>query len=715
MKQLWFDSETFSSVPLARGHHAYFASPDAQIMVAQWAVDGGPVHVEDLTDVHEDGTVTCRMPSEALIEALLFADEVVIHNSAFDRAAIRRCWGIELEVERTHDTMARAMAHSLPGALEKLGVIMGLGADEQKAKGGKKLIDLFCKPRPKKHKLRRATKETHPQEWEEFLQYAHDDIPPMRVLYKKLPSWNYTGRERQLWELDQRSNERGFRVDLDLAHKAIETIRRVQAGLDDETKALTNGEVEKATKRDDLMNHIFVEFGVYLPDLKKDTLERLLQDDDLEDGLKQLIRVRLAKTTSSTAKFNALERSAVEESPGVYVLRGTTAFCGALRTGRWAGRIFQPQNLPRPSFKLKKIEQAIEAIKADALDLVSHQPMKEMSEVLRGAIIARPGCHIFASDLSNIEGRVASWLAGERWKLKAFREIDEAKARGDKVADMYQRAYAAMFGVPEELMALILGDDRQVGKVSELANGYEGGVGAALAFAAVYRLDLDAIAEKAWPNLPEGARTQAGIMWDWRRKKNLSTFGLERRTFIVFEAFKILWREAHPEISTMWDELGEGAMEAIRHPKYEVECRKLVFEKRGTWLRMILPSGRVLCYPAPRIEEVRGRSGEAVTFAGVNQYGGRKWGRTNTYGGKLFENACQAVARDVMGHAMPEIEDMGFKVLLTVHDEVITEGRIKSNLTSSALSATLAKNPPWMKGCPLAASGFEADRYRKDD
>lgn len=710
---LFLDTETFSDVPLSRGHHAYFDTPAAEIMVAQWAVNDGPVHVEDLTEIEADGSVRILEPSDALLEHIYEADEIVIHNSAFDRAAIKRCWGVDIPVRRVHDTMVRAMAHSLPGSLDKLGGIMGVDTELAKAKSGKQLIDLFCKPRPKNVKMRRATKATHPEEWDDFLEYARLDITAMRALYDKLPRWNYrntnTHRELDLWRLDQKSNERGFRVDMELADRALETIAREKRRLAVEVQELTNGEVQKASKRDDMLVHIFVEYGVYLPDMKKDTLERQLENPELPDALKQLLRVRLADATTSTAKYTALKNSAVRESPGVYVLRGTTAFCGALRTARWGGRIFQPQNLPRPDMEPEAILEAIEALKADCLDLVTTEVMKALSNILRGLIIARSGHRLYCSDLEQIESRGAAWLAGEQWKLDSIAEYDT----GDGF-DNYVWAFAKAWGVtPEAVMEdkKRNGWWRQVGKVMELAQGYEGGVGAWLAFAMVYRLKLNELAEDAYPRLPRAAREQAEIIWDWRIKKGLSTFGLDRKTFVVIETFKNLWRDAHPATSSYWGELQEAAYEAVRYPGYEIEARKLAFVKKGAWLRMILPSGRMLCYPSPEIRTVKGR--EQLTYLGVNQYT-RKWQRISTYGGKLFENATQATARDVMAHNMPEIEDAGFNILLTVHDEVITEAPESRGLTAEALSAILAKNPPWMKGCPLAAGGFEADRYRKD-
>lgn len=712
MNRLLIDTETFSDIPLKRGHAAYFEGR-SEIMVAQWAPfdygDIDDIRVEDLTRIRRDGSVDILDPSDELLRAIEDADEIIIQNSAFDRSALSACWGVDIPVEKVHDTMVRAMAHSLPGSMDKLCDIMGVDAAEAKDKEGNRLIQLFCKPRPAKMKLRRATKATHPEEWAAFLHYARMDIPPMRALYDKLPRWNYRDtnqhQELSLWRLDQKINQRGFRVDVDLARKAVRQIEREQKRLAAKTRELTNDEVEKATKRDDMLVHIFVEYGVYLPDLKKDTLERQLENPELPDALKQLIRVRLATNTSSTAKYKALLLSATKKGE----LKGTTAFCGALRTGRWSGRLFQPQNLMRPDMEHADIERAIEALQAEALDLVADDVMRALANILRGLIIARPGMKLVCADLEQIESRAGAWLVGEQWKLDAMADYDAGNG-----FDNYVWAFAKAWGVTPEAVV----EDkkrngwwRQVGKVMELAQQYEGGVGAWLAFAMVYRLKLNELAEDAYPRLPRKARDQAEIMWDWRVKKRLTTFGLDRRTFVVIEAFKSLWREAHPATSSYWKQLQDAAFEAVRYPGTEFEARKLAFEKKGAWLRMILPSGRVLCYPSPKIRTVQGK--EQLSYLGVNQYT-RQWQRISTYGGKLFENADQAVSRDVMAYHMPEIEDAGYRILLTVHDEVITEAPDNQAFTSSHLCAMLAANPPWLRGCPLAAGGFEAPRYRKD-
>jgi DNA polymerase len=700
---LFFDTETFCETPIRHGHHAY--AEKAEIMVAAWAIDDGPVTVEDLMD--DDWRP--MDPSYELRRAIAAADEIVIHNSSFDRTVVGRAWSelqVRIEVERVHDTMVRALAHGLPGSLDKLSSIFQLG-DEAKDKAGKELIQLFCKPRPKNNKIRRATRATHPEKWAEFLRYAGSDIVAMRALYRKLPRWNYRGSERALWELDQRINDRGFRADLELAAAALRTVRVEQGRLKEQVQELTDGFVQKATQRDDLLFYLLQEYGVALPDMKKDTLERALEQDQIPEGVRELIKVRLAAATASTAKYKAITNAVSADGR----LRGSLQFCGAKRTGRWAGRLFQPQNLPRPKRKAEAVEQVIAAAKADCLDLIDADVMGAMSDALRGMIIAAPGCNLYSSDLSNIESVVAAWLTGETWKLNAFAEIFAAKTAGRKdVADMYQRSYAKSFGIADPLT--IKGDQRQIGKVQELGLGFEGGVGAFLGFAAVYRIDLPKMAEGVLAVATQEQVAAAAGIYQWRRKKRMTTYGLAERTFLACEIIKSGWRDGHPAFKAYWPALQDAAIRAVLNPGERVACGRLAFLRKGAWLRMILPSGRSVCYPMPKVEGDE-RSAK-LSYMGENQFT-RQWQRIHTYGGKLFENACQAVARDVMADAMVRAEEAGFDLLLTVHDDIIAEAPVERGLSIDSLSAILATRPAWMADCPLAASGFMADRYRKDE
>lgn len=362
MTTLWFDCETYSEADLkAVGTHAYADHRTTEITVAQWAVDEGEPVVEDCSEK--------LGPSKALRTWLTAPGvTVVAHNSMFDRTILRHCWNIKVPVERWQDTMVRALAHGLPGSLDKLSGILNLSADEAKDKRGRELIQLFCKPRPKGHTLRRATRETHPKEWAEFLEYSRQDIVSMRAVHRKLPAWNYGpgSPELALWHLDQRINDRGFAVDLDLAHAAIDAVAIEQARLKEETRELTDGQVTSPSKRDELLAHILMEYGVELPDMRADTLRRRIEDPELPDPVKLLLSIRLEATKTSTAKYKALVKATSVDGR----MRNTLQFCGASRTGRWAGRIFQPQNLLRETLTREEIDLGVELLKAGITGIV---------------------------------------------------------------------------------------------------------------------------------------------------------------------------------------------------------------------------------------------------------------------------------------------------------------------------------------------------------
>lgn len=686
MRICWSDTETFSTVPITHGTHAYAAQ--AEVMLWAYAFDDGPVSVWDLT-------TGAPMPAE-LAQALEDGDCLFyFHNSHFDRTVIRHALGIEIPMHRVRDTMVRALAHSLPGSLGDLCEILKIPVDKAKDKAGRQLIQLFCKPHQAPGKITRATSCAHSAKWAQLVEYAALDIEAMRAIDKKLPVWNYQGAEIDLWFLDQRINDRGMYMDVDLADAAVEAVDRAQKILAARTHELTDGAVRAATQRDALLEHLLAEYGIDLPDMQRATLERRIADPDLPEAMRELLRIRLQASTSSTSKYKTLRKSVSADGR----LRGTKQFNGAMRTGRWAGRLFQPDNMPRPSLKQEQIDLGIEALKAGCADLVFDNVMELTSSAIRGCIVAPKGKKLVVSDLSNIEGRDQSWLAGEHWKLQAFRDFDNGTGH-----DLYKLAYAKSFGVkPEDVSK----DQRQVGKVQELALGYEGGVGAFLTFAEAYNIDLESMAEQALGAIPNEILDEAKDALRWTKKNSRPTFGLSDQAWIVCESFKRSWRYAHPAISTYWRELGDAVREAILHPGVTTEARKLRIRRDGAWLRIRLPSGRFLCYPSPQVDDGQ------ITYMGVNQYS-RKWSRLKTYGGKLFENVCQAVARDVMAHNMPLIEEAGYQIVLTVHDEVICEAPDSDEFNAEHLSGLLSANPPWAPDMPLAAGGFEAYRYRKD-
>lgn len=702
MQKLWLDLETFCETPLKNGTHAY--AEGVEIMLFAWAIDDGPVSVHDFT---EDQT----LPAQLL--AALGDENVLIyaHNSHFDRTMLRHALQRLLPgivaggVERWRDTMVKALAHGLPGALGALCEVLNVDTDKAKDKAGKQLIQLFCKPRPKNSKLRRATAKSHPLEWQRFVDYAGLDIHAMRAVDAKLPNWNYQGAELALWHRDQQINDRGVCMDIELAEAAITAVGDEQLLLAKRTQEMTDGEVQAATQRDAMLKHILDAFGIELPDMQKSTLERRINDPDLPAPLRELLTIRLAACTTSTSKYKALMKGVSSDGR----LRGTLQFCGASRTGRWAGRLFQPQNLPRPTMKQEQIDQGIEALKLGVADLVFENIMELTSSALRGCIMAPPGKKLVVSDLSNIEGRFLAWLAGEEWKLQAFRDYDNiigTDENGEPVRaghDLYKLAYARAFNMtPEEVDKAM----RQIGKVMELGLGFGGGVAAFVTFALVYGLDLEDLADAALPNIPIAIQREAKSWWQASVKQK-KTYGLSERVFITCDSLKRLWRNAHPETVSLWSELENAVRRAIAQPGKQFNCRRLKVRKDGSWLRIALPSGRVVCYPGAAI--VKGE----ITYMGVNPYS-RKWQRLKTYGGKLVENVTQAGARDVLAGNMPAVEARGYEIVLTVHDEVITEAPDKDFYFHDQLSRLLATNPTWAPDLPLNAGGFEAYHYRKD-
>lgn len=685
-KILWGDLETFCNIPINNGTHAY--AEGVEVMLFAWAIGDEPVSVWDLTAGEP-------IPSR-LRKAIADPDTLLFfHNSHFDRTVLRHAMPeLAPPVERWRDTMVQALAHSLPGALGALCEVLGVPQDKAKDKEGKSLIQLFCKPRPKNSKLRRATSKTHPVEWQRLVAYAGLDIEAMREVYKRLPKWNYQGTELALWHRDQRINDRGVCMDVQLAQAAIEAVDLEQKRLAKRTQVMTDGEVQAATQRDAMIKHIVESYGVELPDMQRSTLERRIADPDLPSPVKELLAIRLQASTTSTSKYKSLMKGISSDGR----LRGTLQFCGASRTGRWAGRLFQPQNLPRPTLEQERIDEGIEALKSGCADLLFDNVMELTSSALRGCIMAPAGKKLVVSDLSNIEGRKLAWLAGEQWKLAAFRQYDEGTG-----PDLYKLAYAKAFNItPEDVTKY----QRQIGKVMELGLGFGGGVAAFLTFALVYGLDLEELATAALPNIPRDVQREAKSWYDESVKRK-ATYGLSESVFIACDSLKRLWRRAHPETCDFWYQLERTVRAAIATPKKTLYCGYLKVRRDGAWLRIQLPSGRALCYPSPTIEKGN------ITYMGINSYS-RKWQRLKTYGGKLVENVTQAAARDVLAGNMPLIENAGYSIVLTVHDEVICEAPDTDDYTDAALSSLLSTNPEWAPDIPLNAGGFEAYHYRKD-
>jgi len=693
---LWLDTETYSEVRIQNGTYIYAAN--CEVDIVSYAVDAGPAHVWDVAS-------GAPMP-DALAHWLLDTDTTVVsHNAMFDRNVLRLGnLKIDIPIERWRCSMVAALAHGLPGSLDTLGEILGIRQDKRKLKIGRDLMMLFCKPRPQSSKLRRATSKTHPVEWTRYLEYAVNDVEAMRAICDKLPNWNYpvhrdspaAAAELDLWRLDQRINDRGFAVDIDLANAAIRAVDRAQAILACQAHDATDGCVQSATQRDRLMEHILMAYGVDLPDMKASTLERRIYDPDLDEGLRELLRIRLQTCTTSTSKYRALIYGVSADSR----LRGTLQFDGASRTRRSAGRTFQPQNLPsRGLLPPEEIAPGIDALLHDCEDMVFSDVMLLTSSTIRGTIVAPLRRKLVCSDLSNIEGRGLAWLAGEEWKLQAFRDFDAGIG-----PDLYKLAYSKSFGIgPEDVTK----SQRQIGKVQELALGYMGGINAFVTFAMAYGIDLDDMADDAWGALPEDARLEAESFLEWMAKTKKITYPLRHKTAVVCDCFKRLWRNAHPATCKLATDLEVSAREAIDSPDKTLHAGRFRLRRTGAWLRILLPSGRSLCYPHPQVSD----DGQ-ISYMGIDQYS-RKWSRLKTFGGKLAENCTQSFARDILYDSMQNAENAGYSIVLHVHDELVTETPDSAKFNAEGLSAIMATPPIYALDMPLAAAGFESYRYRK--
>lgn len=628
------------------------------------------------------------------MQALIRSEELWAHNAFFDRMVLEKLVSRPTDICQWRCTLAQSLSHGLPGGLGPLCTVLDVPQDQAKIEDGHRLIRKFC--------CGKEPPDGNDPEWPLFIQYAKNDISAMRECHKRMPNWNYKGEELRLWHVDQIINNRGFGVDVQLAEQAIKSLKKEKDKLDDAIWIQTCGSVTAATQRDKLLLYLCEHQGCVLSDLRAPTIQEALDDESLDEPTKALLRIRLAAAKTSTSKFKRM----LESTGNGNRLRGTLQYAGAARTSRWAGRIFQPQNLPRPTMKLADIRNVIEAIRTGNPDLVSlFAPIGQACmNVLRGLIVAEEGSTLMVSDYSAIEGRANAWLAGENWKVKAFRDG----------LDLYCLIYERSFNLPPGSISE-KDPKRQIGKVMELAMGYGGGVGAFLNMAAVYNLDLEELGRTV---VPEEKVIKA---WD-NALISGETFGLSREVYTACDTLKIRYRRANPEIVKFWYALEAAAREVIaaRDPGLHVQVGMLVFDCNKTWMRIKLPSGRYLCYALPKIsrKKVRGKELDESEFDSRGEisymsWRNKQWSRTKTYGGKIDENLCQAVSRDLLGFALLGMHDSGFPVVLHIHDEVIAEIANTSGLTFQQFNTIMQTRPKWAPGFPLEAKGYEGTRYEK--
>lgn len=688
MYPFFVDSETYSDVPIKSGFMNYVQG--AEVMLVSYAKGEGEIGLWDITRGEQ-------MPSE--LEDNIYDERIklVAHQSAFDRRMFQFTDlfpGADLQVARWEDTMVQALAHGLPGALDSLCKIFGVDADKAKSKKGKQLIQLFCKPTSSG---KRNTEATHPAQWGDFRDYAKSDISAMRVIHRKLPRRNYPDRpvDFKVWEIDQRINQRGFLIDPVLAQAAVEAAKEEKATLAAKVVEATGNQVTAGTQGDALLKYIIASYGVELPDMRADTLKRRIEDESLPVELRQLLDLRVQSNRNSASKYTAALKSMNEDNR----LRDTLQFCGAAGTGRWGGRVFQPQNMMRPTMDKEDIDKAINVIKSGLAPMIYDNLPEVLGNCVRGLIVAPPGKKLIVNDYSSIEGRGLAYLAREDYIVDFYRSVD-----ADLVDyDSYMLAYAICFGVDPATVTKAM---RQLGKPIELAFGYGGGVAAFLTFAMTYHIDLVKAMEAIWETGDPHHLAECLQKYEWAKKHGYHA-GMQPRMYAAFEYVKQKWRTARPKTVQFWDDLSTGFKSAIMFENDVFSAGSIKFKRQGHWLYMRLPSGRCLTFLKPLMK------GDQITFMGLDRYT-KQWKRQNTHGGKLSGLATQAMANDILRVALPKLEDNGYEVVLTVHDEAIAETPDTDEFTSEGMAALMTEEIEWMPGFPLASDGFSCYRYRKE-
>ena len=733
MSYLYLDFETFSEADLKKvGSYAYAEHPTTEVLICTYAFDDEHVRVWDCTDGSD-------MPGDLhrALRRLVKPNsriKMVWHNgSMFDRLIMRHCWGFDIPVSNTIDTMIWAFRHALPGSLDALCEVLGVSADNAKDKRGKALIQRFSKPTPKNYKIRRYTAETHPDEWALFIKYAVSDITAMREVFHRLPRWGNSEFEDRVLELDQLINDRGFKVDVALAEAAIEAVEKHKAQLQEEAQRKYGGSL---TGKDFLPILRELAPAHRIHNAQKSTLNDLLADDDLPDDARTIIEMRLGAASTASTKYNPLllGRSSDDRR------RGCLQYGGAKRTLRWAGKGFQPQNLARGYYHDDELDKGISAL----LKGRAHRRFdvaKLTASTVRSCIIPEAGHKFVVADYSNVEGRGLAWLAGEETALDTFRAG----------LDIYSVTAGKMFGMDPDDIKKNFKEIRQIGKACELGLGYEGGVGAFVTFAKNLGLDLIEMAKTMDGTFPDHIWAATARGYEWARiqeakrpphpgeKDDRPSYILDKKVWRTCDAIKRMWRESHPETVAFWRDLKDGILAAVRNPGREFWAgahlrrngerairiwRTVEFDSSGRkvpgwWLCMELPSGRVLSYPGIGVsvtketdEDGRVNTNVRIKYQGENQLT-RQWTTLYTHGGKACENIVQALCRDLLAYAMINVEGGGYPIVLSVHDELVCETPDAPEYTVAELEKLMCSLPEWAEGFPLVAEGAELKRYAK--
>ena len=646
--RLLIDLETYSSVDITKsGAFKYVEAPDFEILLLAYAWGVGPVHVIDWK---------CLQPEQfdelsRVVDAIKNPDVVkVAHNSAFERACLSKRMGQDLPPEAWEDTMIMAAMNGLPMSLDAAGAALNL--KDQKIKEGTALISYFCKPcKPTitNGGRTRNLPEHDPDKWERFKEYCKRDVEVERDIYYRLRGLPVTDFERRLWALDARINERGVLVDTDLAEAAI--------AVDEAFKAAHLAEMQKLTGLDNpnsvaqLKTWLQANAGLNVDSLNKAAVSDL-KTKGLDATTTRVLELRQLLGKTSTAKYQAMTTAVCDDGR----VRGLLQYYGAGRTGRWAGRLVQLQNLPQNHLEnIGAVREMVRSRDLDTLEMVFDNVPDVLSQLIRTAFVAPDGHTLLVADFSAIEARVIAYLAGELWRMEVF-------AKG---GDIYCSSASQMFKVPVVKHG-INGHLRQKGKIAELACGYGGGVGALKAFGA----------------------DKMGLTED------------EMQTIVT------QWRQASPTIPRFWRDAENAAKRALENPgrTFSIQCG-VKYRRDSDALRCLLPSGRVLSYWQATLVDGQ------ITFMAQNQTT-RKWEKSETWGGKLVENIVQAYARDCLAVAMLRLADAGYKILFHVHDEIIAEAPYGSRWEDMA--EIMGRPIDWAPGLLLRADGYETKFYMKD-
>jgi len=654
------DFETRSELELKDvGLDVYARHPSTDVWCFAWAIDDGE------PEIWAPG-----MPAPAVAFPFSFKSTTFYaHNAQFELAiwnhimVPRYGWPV-LDPARVRCTMAMAYAMALPGSLENAAAALGLS--EQKDMAGHRLMMQMSRPRA-------YDEAGQPIWWDDFdkqiaLQnYCKQDVRTEQALCKRLLTLSPS--EQKLWALDYKINQRGVHVDRLAVSQAITVVKRESDRLNAELFKVTEGCVSSTTEVAALTKWIQAR-GVGIDGLAKADVIDALKLDDVPADVRRALLIRQEGGKTSTAKL----RTVLEILGGDDRARGLLQFHAA-GTGRWGGRKLQPQNMPRPSIPHEVIEQVLDTLTTctpdEAHSLIAtlfDNPLTVISDCLRGMICAAPGNVLLCADFANIEGRGLAWIAGEQWKLDAFKAYDAGTG-----PDIYKLSYAKSFRIPVEQVTK---ENRFVGKVQELALGYQGGVGAFQTMAKAYRVEVSD--ERA-------------------------------------EEVKVAWREAHPNVVSFWYDIERAAKEAVGHPGHAFACGTTTFLVKGSFLFCKLPSGRVLTYPYPKLKPKMtpwGEEKEQIHYMSVDGKT-KKWQETHTYGGKLTENVVQALSRDILAEAMTRLDAEGYPIVLHVHDEIVAEVEEHKNWDLKLFEAYMKRVPAWATGLPIAVEGWRGKRYRK--